>query len=120
MGLYSVAMAEEDNAHPPADQLPDNLKPPTPGQLRQYNFETWFTTDPSAKVTFIIILNLGCVFILTVLFFLCNCLHQMSGMHRFLELMWMAFGKIGRWWRRRTEWLPVANPCGSHRCWLHE
>jgi len=88
-------MAEEDNAHPPADQLPDNLKPPTPGQLRQYNFETWFTTDPSAKVTFIIILNLGCVFTLTVLFFLCNCLHQMSGMHRFLETMWMAFGKMG-------------------------
>merc|ERR1711935_652447 len=88
MGLYSVVMAEEDNVHPPADQLPDNLKPPTPGQLRQYNFETWFTTDPSAKVTFIIILNLGCVFTLTVLFFLCNCLHQMSGMHRFLETMW--------------------------------
>jgi len=62
---------------------------------RLKSFQTWFTTDPNAKVQFIIILNLGCVFILTVLFFVCNCLHQLSGFHRFLELMWMSFGKMG-------------------------
>merc|ERR1711966_457189 len=91
MGEHKFIMAE----HPPPEQLPDNLKPPTPGQLRQYNFETWFTTDPGAKVTFIVVLNLGCVFVLTILFFLCNCLHQMSGMHRFLEIVCMSFGKMG-------------------------
>jgi len=95
MGVHTRAAMADANAHPPPEELHDNLKPPTPGERRQYDFETWFTTDPNAKVTFIIVLNLGCVFILTVLFFLCNCLHQMSGMHRFLELMWMAFGKMG-------------------------
>jgi hypothetical protein len=76
-------------------QLPDKLKPASASEERRYKFETWFTTDPNAKVTFIILLNLGCVAVLTILFFLCNCLHQLSGVHRLLELMWMSFGKMG-------------------------
>merc|ERR1711865_1072573 len=95
MGVHTRAAMADANAQPPPEELHDNLKPPTPGERRQYDFETWFTTDPNAKVTFVIILNLSCVAILTILFFLCNCLHQMSGMHRFLETMWMAFGKMG-------------------------
>jgi len=91
MGVTRRSMAD----HPPEANLPDKLKAPSSGEKRRYDFETWFTTDPNSKVTFVIILNLSCVFILTVLFFLCNCLHQLNGMHRFLELTWMAFGKMG-------------------------
>lgn len=80
---------------PPPEELPDKLKPASASEERRYKFETWFTTDPNAKVTFIILLNLGCVAVLTILFFLCNCLHQLSGVHRLLELMWMSFGKMG-------------------------
>merc|ERR1712166_65529 len=91
MGVTRRSMAD----HPPEANLPDKLKAPSSGEKPRYDFETWFTTDPNSKVTFVIILNLSCVFILTVLFFLCNCLHQLNGMHRFLETMWMAFGKMG-------------------------
>jgi hypothetical protein len=60
-----------------------------------YNFENWFTSDPNAKPVSIICANLICVAILTVLFYLTGNLHQLSGMHRFLEIMWMSFGKMG-------------------------
>merc|ERR1712166_230745 len=92
MGVFEqLAMADERDE----SKLPDKLKKPSAGEKRKYDFETWFTTDPNAKVAFVIILNLSCVAILTILFFLCNCLHQLDGMHRFLETMWMAFGKMG-------------------------
>jgi len=60
-----------------------------------YDFQNWFTTDPYAKPVSIIVANLVCVFILTFLFFLTGNLHQISGLHRFLELLWMSFGKMG-------------------------
>merc|ERR1711907_783817 len=85
------AMAEERDP----STLPDKLKPPSKGEKNRYDFEKWFTTDPNAKVNFIIILNLSCVAILTILFYITNNLHQLSGFHRFLELMWMSFGKMG-------------------------
>lgn len=81
----------------PADEEPEAAGPPepTPGELRMYNFENWFTTDPNAKTVSIICANLICVAILTILFFATGNLHQLSGGHRFLELLWMAFGKMG-------------------------
>jgi len=60
-----------------------------------YEFEKYFTTDPNAKPVVIICANLICVTILTILFFLTNNLHQLSGVHRLLELMWLSFGKMG-------------------------
>ena len=95
------------------EQLPANLRPATYWQLKNYNFEYYFTTDPNAKArvhvcvaritdlrtvsqpVVVIVANLSCVFILTFLFFITNNLHQLSGTHRFLELMWMSFGKMG-------------------------
>jgi hypothetical protein len=76
-------------------KLPANLRPATYWQLKNYNFEYYFTTDPNAKPVVVIVANLSCVFILTFLFFITNNLHQLSGTHRFLELMWMSFGKMG-------------------------
>jgi len=79
----------------PEKKLPSALRPPTYWQLKNYNFEYYFTTDPNAKPVVVIVANLICVSILTILFFLTNNLHQLSGTHRFLELMWMSFGKMG-------------------------
>jgi len=86
---------DEEEQEPGPEELPSALKPPTPNELRMYNFENWFTTDPNAKPVSIICANLICVFILTILFFLTGNLHQLSGVHRFLELLWMSFGKMG-------------------------
>jgi hypothetical protein len=88
-------MAQPGDSHPPPSELPDKLKPPSKGERNRYDFEVWFTTDPNAKVNFIIFLNLGCVAALSIMFWLCNCLHQLSGTHKLLELMWMSFGKMG-------------------------
>merc|ERR1711959_858278 len=60
-----------------------------------YHFEYYFTTDPNAKPVVVIVVNLICVFILTILFFITNNLNQLSGTHRLLEMMWMSFGKMG-------------------------
>jgi len=80
---------------PPIEKLPANLKPPTKWEERNYNFEYYFTTDPWAKPTVVIVANLTCVFILTILFYITNNLHQLSGVHRFLEILCMSFGKMG-------------------------
>merc|ERR1711871_1733496 len=77
------------------EKIPSNLRPPTYWQLKNYNFEYYFTTDPNAKPVVVTCANLICVAILTILFYLTNNLHQLSGTHRLLELMWMSFGKMG-------------------------
>jgi len=90
--LVPGAGAAEEEAPPP---VPSALKDPTPGELRMYNFENWFTSDPYAKPVSVICANLICVFTLTICFFITGNLYQLSGMHRFLELLWMSFGKMG-------------------------
>lgn len=75
--------------------VPSHLKPPSKAEKAKYDFEYYFTTDAGAKPVVIIVANLTCVTILTILFFLTNNLHQLSGMHRLLEIMWMSFGKMG-------------------------
>ena len=39
--------------------------------------------------------NAICVVILTILFYLSNNLHQLSGLHRLLEMMYMSLAKMG-------------------------
>jgi hypothetical protein len=80
---------------PPVEKLPSHLKPPTKWEERNYNFEYYFTTDPNAKPVVVIIANLICVTILTILFYLTNNLHQLSGVHRFLEMFYMSLAKMG-------------------------
>jgi hypothetical protein len=93
--MGQVPSSDAGAAPAPEVKLPGNLKPPTPGQLRMYNFEYYFTTDPMAKPVCIIAANLICVAILSILFWITNCVHDLSGTHRFLETLWMAFGKMG-------------------------
>merc|ERR1711871_1576473 len=77
------------------EKIPANLRPPTYWQMKNYNFEYYFTTDPYAKPISILVANLICVFVLTILFLITSNLHQLSGVHRFLEILWMSFGKMG-------------------------
>merc|ERR1711939_520380 len=79
----------------PEQKLPSVCRPPAWFELKKNDFEYYFTTDPNAKPVVVIVANLICVAILTILFFLTNNLHQLSGTHRFLEVMWMSFGKMG-------------------------
>lgn len=76
-------------------KLPSVCRDATWFELKKYNFEIYFTTDPNSKPVVVIVTNLICVAILTILFYLTNNLHQLSGTHRFLEVMWMSFGKMG-------------------------
>jgi hypothetical protein len=75
-------------------QKPPELPPPAWGDVKKYEFDTWYTSSPTAQYVLLFWVNIFCIIVLFVLFTVTGTLADKTGIEFVLEMTWLSWGQL--------------------------
>jgi len=72
------------------------MPPPKPswGEQKQYDFDVWYCSDPTAMLQVLGWVNVICIIILMFLFTITGTLRDTSGFEFWAEMTWLSWGQL--------------------------